>query len=171
VNLRSMSSLPMLIRCSTEKKSHPTGTTIRVKDFLKNVPVRRQTALKTTQKTINKIRKTLQAYAIARPNTRLFLKILRSQSDSGNWTYGPSSNAGMAEAALKVVGRDVAGQCIERSWPPSDEISSIEGSQSSSIMNGSQRSDATYAIYALIPTPESGECCLEASASTLLTEF
>jgi DNA mismatch repair ATPase MutL len=145
----------ILIHDSSENASHPTGTTVRIKDFLKNVPVRRQAALKTTSKTIAKIKKTLQAYTIARPATRFSLKVLRSPLDNGNWTYSPSPNAGMAEAALTVFGRDVAGQCIERSWSSADNFSMIDGNLPSP--SASQRDSVIYKFSALLPTPESSE--------------
>lgn len=144
----------VLIRASSENTSHPTGTTVRIKDFLKNLPVRRQTALKTTSKTIAKIKKTLQAYATARPSTRLSFKILRSPSDNGNWAYSPSLNAGMAEAALTIFGREVAGQCMKACWSSAHDFSIIGGGQSS--LCASQENSATYEITALLPTHESG---------------
>ena len=113
--------------------------------------------MKSTQKTFAKIKRTLQTYAIARPTTRLSIKILKSPSDNGNWTYGPSSNAGMAEAALQVVGRDVAGQFVEMSWPSTDNSSIMEGNSSQSTVSESQQDRAAYVIDALLPSLESSE--------------
>ncbi|KAI9758976.1 MAG: hypothetical protein M1835_000484 [Candelina submexicana] len=96
---------------SQERASHPVGTTIKVSDFFKNLPVRRQTALKSSTKTLSKIKQTLQAYALARPAVRLSLRVLKAKNDKGNWTYAPNKAARFADAALKVAGKDTAGQC------------------------------------------------------------
>lgn len=77
-------------------------------------------ALKMSSKTIVTVKKMLQTYALARPAVRLSLKILKSKSDAGNWVYGPTPKAGIADAAYKVAGPDVAAQCIIRSWPSED---------------------------------------------------
>jgi DNA mismatch repair ATPase MutL len=110
-------AVAMLIVSSTGKTSHPVGTTVCVTGFLKNIPVRRQTTVKNAAKTIIKIRKLLQAYAIARPCTRISFKVLKSKSEKDNWTYAPVSNADIGDAARKVVGIEVAGQCFCKSWP------------------------------------------------------
>ncbi|OKL58384.1 hypothetical protein UA08_06074 [Talaromyces atroroseus] len=102
---------------STEKASHAVGTTVCLTGFLKNVPVRRQTAVKNASKTITKLKKLLQAYAIARPVTRLSFKVLHSKNEKDNWTYAPSSTANVTDASRKVVGVEIAGQCICKSWP------------------------------------------------------
>ncbi|KAI4178567.1 MAG: hypothetical protein LQ346_007404, partial [Caloplaca aetnensis] len=73
-----------------DRVSQPVGTTIRVTEFLKGLPVRRQTALKDATKQLAKVKRTLQAYAFARPSVRLSLKVLKAKSDKNNWT--PSLN-------------------------------------------------------------------------------
>lgn len=93
------------------------GTTVRVQDFLKTIPVRRQTALKTASKTLSDIKKILQAYAFARPNTRITFKVFSAKSDKYNWTYGPSPSANtLLHAAAKIVGQEVAVRCEARLW-------------------------------------------------------
>lgn len=93
------------------------GTTIRITDFLKNIPVRRQTALKSTGKTLPKIKKLLQTYAMCQPSKRLSLRVIKAKNESGNWMYAGGQSASLMDAAMKVVGTDVASQCIVKKWP------------------------------------------------------
>ncbi|KAJ6134621.1 DNA mismatch repair protein C-terminal [Penicillium sp. IBT 18751x] len=97
---------------SCTRTSHPAGTTLRVTDFLKYIPVRRQTALKDATKTLTKIKKLLQAYAFARPAVRFSMKVLKAKNENNNWMYAPSADAGIADAAIKIVGRDVSSCCV-----------------------------------------------------------
>lgn len=91
--------------------------------FLKKIPVRRQTAVKSASKTITKIKKLLQAYAMARPGTRLSLKVLNNKTEKDNWTYAPSPTASIVDASRKVVGVEIAGQCACKTWPENAEES------------------------------------------------
>ena len=105
--------------CSQQPIAHPVGTTVRVTDFLKHLPVRRQTALKSVPKILAKIRSLLQAYALARPAVRFSLKVLKAKNEKLNWLYAPSSGAGggkVVDAALKVVGQVAVAQCEWVSW-------------------------------------------------------
>ncbi|KAJ5520943.1 hypothetical protein N7463_001396 [Penicillium fimorum] len=96
----------------TERTSHPVGTTVRITDFLKHIPVRRQTALKGAARNLTRIKKLLQAYAIAQPSKRLSLKVFKAKNESSNWTYAPSADASLSDAALKVAGIEVSSSCI-----------------------------------------------------------
>ncbi|KAJ5781207.1 DNA mismatch repair protein C-terminal [Penicillium paradoxum] len=96
----------------TQRTSHPVGTTVRITDFLKHIPVRRQTALKGATRTLTRIKKLLQAYAIAQPSKRLSLKVLKAKNENSNWTYAPSSNPSLSDAALKVAGAETSSSCI-----------------------------------------------------------
>ncbi|KAJ5817256.1 hypothetical protein N7447_009489 [Penicillium robsamsonii] len=96
----------------TERTSHPVGTTVRITDFLKHIPVRRQTALKGAVRNLTRIKKLLQAYAIAQPSKRLSLKVLKTKNESSNWTYAPSASASPSDAALKVAGTEVSSSCV-----------------------------------------------------------
>ncbi|KAH8692119.1 putative DNA mismatch repair protein [Talaromyces proteolyticus] len=102
---------------SSDKTSHPIGTTVCLVGFLKSIPVRRQTAVKNAAKTITKIKKLLQAYAIARPSTRISFKVLKSKNEKDNWTYAPSASSNLADAIRKAIGVEVASQCLTKSWP------------------------------------------------------
>ncbi|KAI9764978.1 MAG: hypothetical protein M1840_007900 [Geoglossum simile] len=100
---------------SRECASHPVGTTVRILDFLKCIPVRRGNALKKSAKTLARIQRTLQAYAFARPNVRFSLKVLKS--GKGNWLYAPRKNPTHQLDLSLIIGKDAAGQCIRRSYP------------------------------------------------------
>ncbi|KAL3478929.1 hypothetical protein BJX99DRAFT_223224 [Aspergillus californicus] len=124
---------------STEHVAHPVGTTVRISGLFKHIPVRRQTATKNCKKTLPRIRKMIQAYAMARPGVRLSFKVLNSKVDSGNWIYAPGKDAGLMGAALKVVGTDVASNCMLKQWPASPQ-----GVNSSGNTPG-------FMIFALLP--------------------
>ncbi|KGO66538.1 DNA mismatch repair protein, C-terminal [Penicillium italicum] len=98
----------------TQRISHPVGTTVRITDFLKHIPVRRQTALKGATKNLTRIKKLLQAYAIAQPSKRLSLKVLKAKNENSNWTYAPSADASLSDAALKVAGTEMSSSCITK---------------------------------------------------------
>ncbi|KAK5172246.1 uncharacterized protein LTR77_003884 [Saxophila tyrrhenica] len=94
-----------------DRASLPVGTTIKVTDFIKSHPVRRQVALKATEKTLKKIKQLLQSDAFARPQTRIALRILKAKHDKGNWMYAPKPGGNAEDAAFKVVGAACASQC------------------------------------------------------------
>lgn len=108
--------------------------------FLKKIPVRRQTAIKSAAKTLSRIKKLLQAYAMARPGTRLSLKVLNSKTDKDNWTYAPSLTASIVDASRKVVGVETTGQCISRIWPEDVE-----------------ETDLSVKLLACLPKPDAGK--------------
>lgn len=97
---------------SSTRTSHPAGTTLRITDFLKFIPVRRQTSLKDATKTLTKIKKLLQAYAFAHPGKRFSMKVLKAKNENNNWMYAPSADAEITDAAMKIVGRDVSSCCV-----------------------------------------------------------
>ncbi|KAL8728772.1 MAG: hypothetical protein Q9181_005224, partial [Wetmoreana brouardii] len=98
--------------------SQAVGTTVRITDFLKSLPVRRQTALKDSSKQLGKIKRTLQAYALARPSVRIILKVLKAKSDRDNWIYAPKSEASVPDAAVKIIGRKATDECQWIVWSP-----------------------------------------------------
>lgn len=101
-----------------ERASTPVGTTIKITDFMKSHPVRRQVALRSSEKTLKKIKQLLQAYAFARPHVRLSLRVLKAKNDRGNWLYAPKAGGNAEDAAFKVVGAPCASQCI---WSITEE--------------------------------------------------
>ncbi|KAI7217344.1 hypothetical protein KC343_g5870 [Hortaea werneckii] len=116
-----------------ERASLPVGTTVRITDFIKANPVRRQQALKNAEKVLKKTKQMLQAYAFARPHVRLSLKVLKAKNEKDNWVYAPKPNGSLADAALKIVGSACVSQCA---WSVVEE----DG----------------FTVQALFPKPEAG---------------
>ncbi|KAF2855483.1 hypothetical protein T440DRAFT_550887 [Plenodomus tracheiphilus IPT5] len=94
-----------------ERESHPVGTTVKITGFFEQIPVRKQTAIKSSSKWLAKIRHLLQAYAFARSAVRFRLRVLKAKSNKGDFVYAPSANARIEDAALKVIGKECALQC------------------------------------------------------------
>lgn len=117
--------------------SHGTGTTVRVASFLRNVPVRRQTASKQATKTLSNIKRLLFDYAFARPTVRFQVKVLKSKSDlKDNWLYAPCKDAtNLSLIASKIISKDIVAQC-----------------QQTSITS----EDGQYTIDALVPSNHAG---------------
>ncbi|KAK2798574.1 hypothetical protein FQN51_007594 [Onygenales sp. PD_10] len=116
---------------SHTKASHPIGTTVRVHEFLKFVPVRKQTALKCVPKTINRMKKMLNAYALSRPEIRLSFKVLKGKNES-TWVYPAKRNATISDAMLTVVGPEVTFQCATTTWPPVEGCEPVDGNENDS---------------------------------------
>jgi DNA mismatch repair protein MutL len=98
---------------SRSRTSHPIGTTITVTKFMYNLPVRKQTFLRETSKTLGKIKELLQSYVLARPNIKFSFKLLKENKTS--WSYAPRPNDGIKEAVSQLFGKDTARQCISKS--------------------------------------------------------
>ncbi|KAI4916407.1 hypothetical protein J4E85_010061 [Alternaria conjuncta] len=96
---------------STEHDSHPVGTTVKVTKFFEFIPVRKETAIKNSAKTLAKIRRLMQAYALARPTIRFRLRVLKAKNSNGDFVYAPKADANIEDAVLKVIGKDCALQC------------------------------------------------------------
>ncbi|KAK3113286.1 hypothetical protein LTR53_009570 [Teratosphaeriaceae sp. CCFEE 6253] len=94
-----------------ERASLPVGTTVRVTNFVKANPVRRQRILKDAEKYLRYIKQTLQAYAFARPHVRFALRVLKAKNDKSNYMYAPKPGGSIEEAALKIVGSACVTQC------------------------------------------------------------
>lgn len=126
-------------------------------DFLKYLPVRRQTALKSAQKTLAKIKHTLQAYAIARPSIRLSLKVLKAKNDKGNYVYAPKAGASVPDAAMKVVDKRISGQCQWISWCSSEMgTPTLDTAIESEVVQDKEGVDSAYTIEAFLPRPDAG---------------
>ncbi|GAB7341415.1 hypothetical protein MBLNU457_7665t1 [Dothideomycetes sp. NU457] len=94
-----------------EPVSHAVGTTVRITGFLKAHPVRRQVALKNSQKYSAKIKQILQAYAFTRSATRLSFGILKAPSSKDNWRFAGRADSPITDTALKIVDKACASQC------------------------------------------------------------
>ncbi|KAL4803044.1 hypothetical protein BDV18DRAFT_166540 [Aspergillus unguis] len=124
---------------STANISHSSGTTVRISNLFQQIPVRRQTSVKNAKKTISRIRKMIQSYAMARPAVRFTFKILKAKSESSNWMYAPGKKATLMDAALKVAGTEVASNCELKQWP------------SSSSQEESPTDNSGFRLVALLP--------------------
>lgn len=133
-----------------QRTSHPIGTTVRVKDFLKHIPVRRQTVLKGTTKAFTKIKKLLQSYAYAQPSCRFSLKFIKAKNESNNWIYVPSpSEVAISDATVKIVGRDASSCCIVKHVSSDVNTDDEDDSRSSA-----------YRLSAFLPRPDIGTASL-----------
>jgi len=108
---------------------------VRVDRFLETLPVRRQAAEKASVKTLAKIKRVLQAYALARPSLRLSLKVLKAKNEKAknekaNWKYPKNTGVGNSRnsasyfsAAIDVIGKNVTDQCqwISSTWSSAGE--------------------------------------------------
>jgi hypothetical protein len=82
-----------------------------VTKLLESAKVRKQLAIKGAAKCLAKIRRLLQAYALARPAVRFRLHVLKAKNDKVDFIYAPKSNANIEDAALKIIGKECALQC------------------------------------------------------------
>jgi hypothetical protein len=96
---------------STERESHPVGTTVKLAHFLDYIPVRKQTATKNSAKCLAKIRRLMQAYALARPAVRFRLHVLKAKNNNGDFMYAPKASSNVEDAVFKAIGKDCALQC------------------------------------------------------------
>jgi DNA mismatch repair protein MutL len=94
-----------------ERASTAIGTTVKITDFIKTNPVRRQVALKHTEQCLKRVKHILQSFAFARPHVRFALKVLKGKNDKGNWMYAPKAGGNAEDAAFKIVGAACASQC------------------------------------------------------------
>ena len=151
----------LLISGSGKPASHPMGTTVTIKDFLKGVPVRRQTALKekAAASQLAKIKATMQAYALARPCTRFTLRILKAKSDKGNFSYAPKSvsterpdAACIRETAIKILGTKAVDGCKTLTL----KASIAEGAESFQLLDvdvADLGDTDDFLLHVLIPSP------------------
>ncbi|KAE8421932.1 hypothetical protein BDV36DRAFT_18615 [Aspergillus pseudocaelatus] len=109
---------------SSQRASHPVGTTVRITNLFKHIPVRRQSASKSAMKTLTRIKKLIQIYAMAQPSKRLSLKVLKAKNENNNWIYAPGRDATITDAALKIAGTDVSSSCVLKKWPSDDDVNS-----------------------------------------------
>lgn len=147
-----MVNLPLAYHTPREVRvSQPVGTTVRITELMKKLPVRRQTALKASAKSIAKIRRLLHAYAYARPSLRLSLKVLKAKNDKSNWVYAPASGDTVLDAALKIGGSKLVDQCQWRVWK-----SSVNDNSSIADVETNENNGRFYKIEALLPSPTCG---------------
>ena len=155
---------------SEKRTSHPVGTTVRVEKYLQSLPIRRQAAEKTTVKMLSKIKRMLQAYALARPYLRLSLKILKAKDRKGDWTF-PKSGAlstsrldASLHAATDIFGKKLTSQCnvISSSWSSTGE--QMDEATSEELRPNASR-DEVYTLEATMAKRNCGVYSLTVNAS------
>lgn len=134
------------------RTSHPVGTTICVLNFMYKLPVRKQTALKSSSKTLVKVKELLQAYALARPSIRFSLKVLKESK--GGFSYAPRPSDGIKEAVSHVIGKDASAQCVEKSFVFSESqptgIVQVDGG----INDTNQVPNSQFHVSIYLPRPD-----------------
>lgn len=131
------------------RTSHPVGTTVSVTNFMAKLPVRKKTFEKEATKSIAKIHRLLQAYALARPSIRLSLKV--SKGGKGSWSFIPHPSGDVREAVLRAISRDTALQCIEMT------VQSGERKQSASLVPevaNNAKGLQQFTMDAFLPSPQ-----------------
>ncbi|KAJ3471042.1 hypothetical protein MRS44_001141 [Fusarium solani] len=103
--------------------SSPVGTTVQAWKLFENIPVRKQTALKGSRKTLTNIKKLLEGYALALPHLKLSFKVPGDPCQP--WLYSPCSLMNTREAITQVFGHALVTQL--------DEISSGTGTDGPAI--------------------------------------
>ncbi|KAF2400436.1 hypothetical protein EJ06DRAFT_549124 [Trichodelitschia bisporula] len=83
--------------------SHPADTTVRITDFFKAIPVRKQLANKDAPKCLANIKSILCAYALARPKVRFSMKVLKVKSSKDDFTYAPKPGSGQVDGAASQI--------------------------------------------------------------------
>lgn len=135
---------------------------MRVEKFLETLPVRRQAAEKTSVKSLAKIKRLMQAYAIAKPHLRLSLKVMKAKNEKANWKYPKNAAVGNSKdapsifsAAVDVVGKQVTDQCQQAS-----STRSSVGEQIDAAVTDQAREDAeeAFGFDALLANPGCGMC-------------
>lgn len=114
---------------SSSSASHSTGTTVRINDFLKCLPVRQQVVRSKAAKLLTDLRCLLFQYAFARPTTRFQIKVLKSKSDfRANWSYAPSPDAAdLHLIASKILGKESVKHCKLENITSEDQKYTING--------------------------------------------
>ncbi len=82
--------------------------------------------------------------------------MLKAKNEKGNWTYAPNVAAGMADAALKVLGKDTAGECIYvvHTSDECDSRDTVEHNEEGA--NEEQRQKGGFRIEAFLPKVDAG---------------
>jgi len=152
------------------RTSHPVGTTVSIINYAAKLPVRKKTFEKEAPKTIQAMKRLLQAYALARPSVRFSLKV--TKGGKSLWSYAPRASDSINEAVSQVVGRDTSIQCIEKSSEFSDTkyvqcLEGLEGLGETTANTDSEdsmshpRTREVFILEAFLPQPRSDATSLE----------
>lgn len=128
---------------SQQRISAPVGTTVTVAGLFKAIPVREQVAEKEAQKNLAKAKHLFQAYALARPMTRLCLKVLGEDIKQA-WSYSPRPDASVREAVVQVFGASVMSECVLKTI----------STDADSMKDENVRGGPQMTIEAVLPKPD-----------------
>lgn len=133
--------------------SHAVGTSIEIDNFLSTFPVRKQLVEKSSSKILVKIKKLLQAYALARSRVRFSLKVLKAKNEKGDFSHCPKREAkndasfisSSFEAATNIFGRKAAEQLQPHTskWPLRGEVAANANAESTNL---EARPDETFIL-------------------------
>ena len=136
--------------------SHAVGTFIEIDNFLSTFPVRKQLVEKSPSKILLKVKKLLQAYALARSRVRFSFKVLKAKNEKGDFSHCPKRGAkddasfisSCLEAATNVFGRKAAEQLQPHtsSWPSIGKVAAPANAESTDL---EPRSDGTFILEIL----------------------
>ncbi|KAF2968991.1 hypothetical protein GQX73_g4607 [Xylaria multiplex] len=97
----------------TQKQtSAPVGTTVSITNLFSRHPVRKKVAVKEAKKTLNEIQKLLRSYVMAQPQLKILFKVIKAPAKT--WSYSPSRNPTLIEAALQLFGAEVTSNCLSK---------------------------------------------------------
>ncbi|KAF3355547.1 Eukaryotic translation initiation factor eIF-1 [Verticillium dahliae VDG1] len=132
--------------------SAPVGTTVELNNLYSDFPVRRKVFFKEAPKSIASIKTLLQAYALARPETKLTFKVLGDEKSA--WSYAPRERPNPREAALQIFGVSLANQYVERTI--STELLDSTASTTVPPNKGENNESGldSITIRALVPKPD-----------------
>ncbi len=145
--------LSLLIFRSQERASHPVGTTVRVQDFLSSIPVRRQTALKSSAKNLSSIKILLQDYAFARPCVRFAMKVVKAKGEKGDWSYVPKKTPAAPDVTASVYGNALSCSLTATKWPREKILVNDASTQITTLAH----LDENLRFEALLPSSKCGE--------------
>ena len=135
---------------------------MRAEKFLDNIPIRRQTIAKTAAKTLTKIKKMLQAYALARPYLFISLKVIKTKDEKANWKYPTHMGARHSkfttcslDATTDILGRNLTDQCERTCSRWSDAGDPIQ--IASETLGNSPDQAPTYTFEAVLAKRDCGK--------------
>jgi hypothetical protein len=79
---------------------------------------------------------------MAQPSKRFSFKVIKAKNENDNWSFAPCSDSAIADAAVKVVGRDVASCCTTK--------------QSTPRINDGSLDQTNYQVTAFLPRVDAG---------------
>ncbi|KAI1422649.1 hypothetical protein F5Y12DRAFT_601604 [Xylaria sp. FL1777] len=133
---------------SRKSTSAPVGTTVSVTNLFGCQPVRQQIAVKEAKKTHDQIHELLRSYVMARPQLKIFFKVLSTQTRS--WSYSPKPNTTVIEATLQLFGSEVTSNCLLKTLQASHP--STNGDSSARAV--SRPATSNFVLEAILANPD-----------------